>query len=201
MVWCDCKKNSNKYLYNNSHSTDYLLSYNICLTLLFFVVSIVYHTSTYQVFASTWQLDNVMNTHYSFQLSPANIYYPFFSTGGAHLRSDRVWTLSRKVFSNRGKKKSSFSDIAVWGSSRRIASGGEWGRCSVYSLMVRWGRYITKRRANTGGPPRSWFSLGRIKNEVIVVVVVVVVYYGVPQQKNEADVSIWHGLYYTIKLM
>jgi hypothetical protein len=38
--------------------------------------------------------------------------------------------LSRKVFSNQGEEKSSFSDIAAWGSSRRSTDGGE-GRSSI----------------------------------------------------------------------
>jgi hypothetical protein len=44
-------------------------------------------------------------------------YYPFFSTGGTHLRSDSGLNAFSEGLLNRG-------DMAMWGSSRRGSTGG-----------------------------------------------------------------------------
>jgi hypothetical protein len=67
-------------------------------------------------------------------------YYLFFSTGGTHLRSDSGLKISRKVFSNRGEKKSSVekknrrsSDMAVWRSRVAVAQAAH---CNTTSPLT-----------------------------------------------------------------
>jgi len=54
----------------------------------------------------------------------ANRDYPFFSTGGTHLLSDSGLNAFSEGLLSLGGKNRRFSDIAVWGSSRRSTSGG-----------------------------------------------------------------------------
>ena len=53
-------------------------------------------------------------------------YYPFFSTGGTHLRSNSgLNAFSEGLFESGKEKNCRCSDMVVWGSSRHSTSGGE----------------------------------------------------------------------------